>query len=618
MTSDDPPIRLAHEAAFSLGGMTVTPATRQAAWAGQERTLEPRVMQVLVVLAGARGAVVGRDDLIQRCWDGRVVGDNAINRVISILRQLGAETGAFSLETVTKVGYRLRETGAPSMDSQAPPARRSRRWIAVAATFAVLATGLLGWWWVGRDGGLPRDQTGRVEVAPFQLRQGDAELARLSTDLDEALVRVLTRSGIDTVRAGSAAPAELRVTGSIGRQGDDVSISIEVLDRKSGVVLSSRQLTRPAAAAAHGLADRAALSVAGGLDCALTDRRQSRRGMAPSILALYLNTCEAVASEGNAQRMLQSGRRLTEAAPDLAVGQALFAVAQAHAAAETTLDAPEGEALRRAARASAARALQLDPRTPKAYLAIADSYPSGGHWLEREDNLIKARRIDPNLMPTRMLDIALLREVGRLKEAQEVDDQLIESGDPRTLNPALAQRIYIDGARGDASGARRALAQFAISRPESVGGIGWLLVSAWEEPGPALAHMREMDPHGPYNPQTFACVETFLSELPERLARHARGLPPACDSVPAERRLQMLSREGDVDGAYAEAPTTLAGPELFLGYLFYSSMKAFRDDPRFLPLAARLGLLDYWRRSGHWPDFCAEPGLPYACRKTQP
>ena len=43
-------------------------------------------------------------------------------------------------------------------------------------------------------------------------------------------------------------------------------------------------------------------------------------------------------------------------------------------------------------------------------------------------------------------------------------------------------------------------------------------------------------------------------------------------------------------------------------------MKAFRQDPRFMPLVKRLGLVDYWMQSGHWPDFCAEPDLPYDCK----
>lgn len=28
---------------------------------------------------------------------------------------------------------------------------------------------------------------------------------------------------------------------------------------------------------------------------------------------------------------------------------------------------------------------------------------------------------------------------------------------------------------------------------------------------------------------------------------------------------------------------------------------------------ARAGLIDYWTRTGHWPDFCAERDRPYDC-----
>jgi len=37
-------------------------------------------------------------------------------------------------------------------------------------------------------------------------------------------------------------------------------------------------------------------------------------------------------------------------------------------------------------------------------------------------------------------------------------------------------------------------------------------------------------------------------------------------------------------------------------------------DPRFIELAMRIGLVDYRQSSGHWPDFCADPKLPYDCR----
>lgn len=106
-------VALAAEPPFRLGSLTVTPALRQVSFNGHSHTLEPRVMQVLVALAGAGGGIVGRDELIARCWDGRIVGENAINRVVSLLRSLASETGAFRIETVTKVGYRLRTDDTP-------------------------------------------------------------------------------------------------------------------------------------------------------------------------------------------------------------------------------------------------------------------------------------------------------------------------------------------------------------------------------------------------------------------------------------------------------------------------------------------------------------------------
>src|SRR5262245_66026103 len=80
---------LAHQADFAIGGLRVRPAVRQIEWNGGSETLEPRIMQVLVVLGRRTGEVVSRDDLISECWDGRIVGDDALNRCISKLRKIG-------------------------------------------------------------------------------------------------------------------------------------------------------------------------------------------------------------------------------------------------------------------------------------------------------------------------------------------------------------------------------------------------------------------------------------------------------------------------------------------------------------------------------------------------
>ena len=57
----------------------------------------------------------------------------------------------------------------------------------------------------------------------------------------------------------------------------------------------------------------------------------------------------------------------------------------------------------------------------------------------------------------------------------------------------------------------------------------------------------------------------------------------------------------------------------FAGYnvevLFRPMMHDVWRDPRSMAGAARLGLLQYWKASGNWPDHCYDPTLPYDCKK---
>ena len=104
------PVRLAAEPDFALGELAIHPSVREVVRDGRRHQVEPRVMQVLVALARANGAVVSRDELIHRCWDDRVVGEAAINRCIFKLRELadaGGGTASFHIETIARVGYRL-------------------------------------------------------------------------------------------------------------------------------------------------------------------------------------------------------------------------------------------------------------------------------------------------------------------------------------------------------------------------------------------------------------------------------------------------------------------------------------------------------------------------------
>jgi DNA-binding winged helix-turn-helix (wHTH) protein/tetratricopeptide (TPR) repeat protein len=145
-------IDLAHAMGFRLGRLTVRPATRELVRDdGESEVLEPRVMQVLVALVQANGAIVSRDDLSHSCWEGRVVGDDAINRVISRLRRSaeGIGEGSFRLETVTKVGYRLQAGGGAAAIAAPGAAAMPRRRMLLAATGAgaIALAGGGAWLW---------------------------------------------------------------------------------------------------------------------------------------------------------------------------------------------------------------------------------------------------------------------------------------------------------------------------------------------------------------------------------------------------------------------------------------------------------------------------------------
>src|SRR4051812_12853884 len=116
-TDDATPVQsvdLAQEPDFELGLLRVRPARCEVQSNGKSETLQRRVMQVLVVLAQARGSVVSQDELVARCWRGLSVTDDAIFRCISKLRKLAADypSAPFTIETIPGVGYRLTSSGA--------------------------------------------------------------------------------------------------------------------------------------------------------------------------------------------------------------------------------------------------------------------------------------------------------------------------------------------------------------------------------------------------------------------------------------------------------------------------------------------------------------------------
>ncbi len=90
---DGPQLPLAKRPDFDLGGTRVFPSRLLLDGPSATVPLERRVMEVLLTFVDADGAVLSRDELLNRCWPGVVVGDDAVHRVIGGLRKAAAASG---------------------------------------------------------------------------------------------------------------------------------------------------------------------------------------------------------------------------------------------------------------------------------------------------------------------------------------------------------------------------------------------------------------------------------------------------------------------------------------------------------------------------------------------
>jgi DNA-binding winged helix-turn-helix (wHTH) protein len=162
---------LAARADLTLGGVIVSPSTRTLRGPDGSIDVEPRVMQVLVVLADAAEQVVTRETLFNRCWGGVYVGDDSLNRAVAAVRRTVAIVGGrFEIETIPRTGYRLT---IPQSDNDDNAARGqtgsgiSRRNALIAGS-ALAGLGAAGLWWGVRS-------------------HSDARFNALMADVDDAM-----------------------------------------------------------------------------------------------------------------------------------------------------------------------------------------------------------------------------------------------------------------------------------------------------------------------------------------------------------------------------------------------------------------------------------------------
>jgi DNA-binding winged helix-turn-helix (wHTH) protein/TolB-like protein len=636
-------IDLAHTADFRVGDVLVRPARRQVVQdGGRTEVLQPRVMQVLVVLARSRGGVVTREEITKACWPGQFVAEDSVNRVMLHLRRLAKTLGddAFRIETVPKVGYRMEipaatvaasPSGIPPLDAEDPPEPAAQptqgRSGAIRAGGAMIIALLLlvggGIWLWNADARWPWDAGDgpSVAVAPFEVIGGGAPARELAKAVTSDAVSALSADAVQTVSAASVASAphsaRLVLNGEIQQTRTDSRVTLHLFDREARAILWSGEVEGDPST----LAERASLKAADMLTCGLKGFVSKTR-LDAQARVLWLRMCDTWRQRGTLGQARDAMQILMQRAPTFAGGYARYALATIRMIPNGI---PSGAMVARSdARAAALHALRLDPDEADAYVVLSLTEPATD-WAAKERWLLTGLAHQPNSSDLINWEAYLLSTVGRNDEGLPLARRSVEL-DPHSVVKTvdLASRLYAAGKTSEADTIMQ-VARSTWPRSPDVLDMEFERAVRSGDTGAVAARLS-----GPQTrPADMSDAEAVLwpKIMTESHRRSAGRLVLAKRIITLVDRgqfnffwgvlaLHMLDQD---DTAYAflldqsKGANDVISPEDVATILFQPETSGVRAKPRFMDLAANLGLTTYWRRSGRWPDFCAGRELRYNC-----
>lgn len=603
-------IDLATASDFELGGLTVHPATREVVNEGEIDTLEPRVMQVLVALAEERGRVVSRDHLIERCWAGRIVSEDAINTCMTKVRKLGEARGAFTIHTVPRVGYRL-VSGAPGARPSLARAPGSAQWrlgtVAGALALAAIAVGVLAL-------RLTAPAPYKVAILPFELGSTSTTAASLAKRVEDDLAGSMTARHIDVARAASHARAPILVKGSVDASGPEARIRVSLEDQRAHLILWQGQFAGPAGFDSH-LPEQVSTKLTSMVTTGQGLYASSQGTVRPEALKAYIQGMDSFRERRNVIEHLAFMRSMRELAPRVPIVHAAYA----QSLVEASLDQPPTvrQAWRQEAIQEAGTAVRADPKLGLGYTALSNAM-APRDFAGRLKVLERGLRNAPLDGPINAYAGLFLAQVGRPQEGVPYSRR------GETIDPDAAPRTYSNASYLTSTGfvqeGRQELLRARQRWPDNNRNPVFFTLFAIQtmNPGDGLATINDMQAHFPDAVPASVWLSFFNSlkcncdreRVAKRIAAAAKS-----GETPASLAFIALTRLGRLDDAFEVAQLAqLDGMLCEYRLLFSPETAPMRRDIRFMDLAAQLGLAQYWQISGQWPEYCADPTLPYNCR----
>ena len=400
----------------------------------------------------------------------------------------------------------------------------------------------------------------------------------------------------------------IEVSGRLSGQAQSANL---VLVRGKDRQLLSSQEFAASGATGDDLRESLAMSASRLLGCA-AEAFKPAAGLPKDLHKLYIDACARFGmlyGSEDVAILLPQFRQVIHRQPEFAPAWSLLLLSEAYLrATPTDQEKPTASLLR----ADIAKARQVDSAMAEIRLAELALVPLTDFQARMDHAEAMVRQFPDNVFVLNALADELML-VGRMNEAVSNTERaaMLDPISPFTRSALIRSLAY-------SGRIPRAFKELDEAAPLALGAKTLIeprfrLNMRYGDPRIALQLLRTHGTSKQHEAFLLARIEPTPANV-DRAVGVSRAT--AADMEFLGSHIDVLAEFGRQDEIYE---TLMALPRARLNQgvlfgLFRPTLKPVRQDPRFMNVAQRFGLLEHWRRSGKWPDFCVEPGLPYDCK----
>lgn len=641
---------------WRVGDIDIDLARARATLRGQPLALERSGYNLLLHLVEHAGDTVGKDDLLQAGWPGRIVSENALSKAIGRLRQAIGDDRGELVRTVQGYGYRLAAeaemhftpepqatSAAPRPAPSAPAAPSPSPWqrtpwkpAAIAALLAIAA--IATWSWAAREPARPAGTTTAIAtrptpagedviaVLPFRDLSANGSLAILADGFANHVrdymqgvprLRIVNRADTlawrgdrhDSIEAARGIGANLIVSGDLDWHDGNLHATVRLSDTHGRLPALERSFERPPAEQAALLEDltaAVALAIGDRPGAWRQDPRGGRGTANPEAYQAYLHAATRYAGgrDPNSQRRtLVALERAIALDPNYADAWIALGELFSDGNAPWADSVEQLRAGRERSLAALDRGIALGADTPFNLLTRSEARLLYGHdWQGAWDD-IEAAAAKEGETPTLLVwQARFLASMGHLDEAIALGGRA-GALDPQS-NGRRNQGWHYLG-KGDTRNARAVLMLVLPDLPENPH-LNFYLALADILDGQPQAALPRLESSS----TLFRLVGTAVAQhdLGDRAASDV-ALDKLVDNYALADSYWIAgvhSWRGELDQAFEWLDRAIDRRDSSVPYLpFDPLMKNLRADPRYAQRLARLGIPDD-------PAFLARAGMSAA------